>query len=211
MRPGEGEAIAQYVQAGKRIPRRGEVGLSADEISHFEDIGYVMSGSRCVLSTSPKKQKPSTTPTTRGRTPQSIKPTPFNERPRFQDPLAVPSVARFAPMSDATGCLKCSIHSSWELASLRCAPSLCRWFFCCGSGRCTWVVAVVALRCACRNVVRSYGCKESARECALFIWFQMVPNKCLVDDNGTIYETDCGGWCCWWGVGLIHGSPAFEP
>jgi len=34
------------VQAGKRIPRRGEVGLTADEISHFEDLGYVMSGSR---------------------------------------------------------------------------------------------------------------------------------------------------------------------
>lgn len=35
-----------YVQEGKRIPRRGEVGLSADQISHFEDLGYVMSGSR---------------------------------------------------------------------------------------------------------------------------------------------------------------------
>jgi len=46
LRPGEGEAMAQYVQAGKRIPRRGEVGLTADEIQHFEDIGYVMSGSR---------------------------------------------------------------------------------------------------------------------------------------------------------------------
>ena len=38
--------MAQYVAAGKRIPRRGEVGLSADEISKFEDLGYVMSGSR---------------------------------------------------------------------------------------------------------------------------------------------------------------------
>jgi hypothetical protein len=44
--PGEGDAMAQYVQAGKRIPRRGEVGLAAEEISHFEDLGYVMSGSR---------------------------------------------------------------------------------------------------------------------------------------------------------------------
>lgn len=35
-----------FVQNGKRIPRRGEVGLSADQISHFEDLGYVMSGSR---------------------------------------------------------------------------------------------------------------------------------------------------------------------
>ncbi|KAL3827955.1 hypothetical protein ACJIZ3_016757 [Penstemon smallii] len=46
LRPGEGDAIAQYVQQGKRIPRRGEVGLSADEISRFENLGYVMSGSR---------------------------------------------------------------------------------------------------------------------------------------------------------------------
>ena len=46
LRPGEGDAMAQYVQQGKRIPRRGEVGLSADEISKFEDLGYVMSGSR---------------------------------------------------------------------------------------------------------------------------------------------------------------------
>lgn len=46
LRPGEGDAIAQYVQQGKRIPRRGEVGLSADEISKFENLGYVMSGSR---------------------------------------------------------------------------------------------------------------------------------------------------------------------
>ncbi|KAF1002583.1 uncharacterized protein LOC141700840 [Apium graveolens] len=46
LRPGEGDAIAQYVQKGKRIPRRGEVGLSADEISRFESVGYVMSGNR---------------------------------------------------------------------------------------------------------------------------------------------------------------------
>ncbi|XP_066399532.1 uncharacterized protein [Miscanthus floridulus] len=46
LRPGEGDAIAQYIQQGKRIPRRGEVGLSAEEISKFEDLGYVMSGSR---------------------------------------------------------------------------------------------------------------------------------------------------------------------
>ena len=43
---GEGEAIAAYVQSGKRIPRRGEVGLAADEIEKFETLGYVMSGSR---------------------------------------------------------------------------------------------------------------------------------------------------------------------
>jgi hypothetical protein len=42
LRPGEGDAIAQYVQQEKRIPRRGEVGLSAEEISKFEELGYVM-------------------------------------------------------------------------------------------------------------------------------------------------------------------------
>ena len=43
---GEGEAMAAYVQAGKRIPRRGEVGLDSEQIEKFENIGYVMSGSR---------------------------------------------------------------------------------------------------------------------------------------------------------------------
>jgi hypothetical protein len=46
LRPGEGDAMAAFVQAGKRIPRRGEVGLEADEIDQFEQAGYVMSGSR---------------------------------------------------------------------------------------------------------------------------------------------------------------------
>ncbi|GMH41882.1 hypothetical protein BSKO_09792 [Bryopsis sp. KO-2023] len=44
--PGEGDRMAAYVASGKRIPRRGEVGLTADQIQHFEDLGYVMSGSR---------------------------------------------------------------------------------------------------------------------------------------------------------------------
>ncbi|KAL5476189.1 hypothetical protein EMCRGX_G026104 [Ephydatia muelleri] len=44
--PGEGEAMAAYVQAGKRIPRRGEIGLTSNEIEDFEKTGYVMSGSR---------------------------------------------------------------------------------------------------------------------------------------------------------------------
>lgn len=44
--PGEGAAMAAYVQEGKRIPRRGEIGLTPDEITKFEDVGYVMSGSR---------------------------------------------------------------------------------------------------------------------------------------------------------------------
>ncbi|XP_007954688.1 NKAP-like protein [Orycteropus afer afer] len=44
--PGEGAAMAQYVKAGKRIPRRGEIGLTSEEIASFECSGYVMSGSR---------------------------------------------------------------------------------------------------------------------------------------------------------------------
>lgn len=44
--PGEGEAIAGFVQAGKRIPRRGEVGMTSDQITSFENEGFVMSGSR---------------------------------------------------------------------------------------------------------------------------------------------------------------------
>jgi len=44
--PGEGEAMAKFVQEGKRIPRRGEIGLTSEEISTYEDAGYVMSGSR---------------------------------------------------------------------------------------------------------------------------------------------------------------------
>ncbi|OQS07343.1 hypothetical protein THRCLA_00644 [Thraustotheca clavata] len=44
--PGEGAAIAQYVQKNMRIPRRGEVGWSGQEIESLETAGYVMSGSR---------------------------------------------------------------------------------------------------------------------------------------------------------------------
>ena len=46
LRPGEGEAIAQFVQQNMRIPRRGEIGWKADEIESLENHGYVMSGSR---------------------------------------------------------------------------------------------------------------------------------------------------------------------
>jgi len=46
LRPGEGDAMAAYVQSGQRIPRRGEVGLSSGQISNFEELGYIMSGSR---------------------------------------------------------------------------------------------------------------------------------------------------------------------
>ncbi|KAH9509416.1 hypothetical protein Btru_045845 [Bulinus truncatus] len=44
--PGEGAAMAAYIAEGKRIPRRGEIGLTCDEIESFEQVGYVMSGSR---------------------------------------------------------------------------------------------------------------------------------------------------------------------
>ena len=44
--PGEGEAMAEFVKMGKRIPRRGEIGLTSGEIETFETSGYVMSGSR---------------------------------------------------------------------------------------------------------------------------------------------------------------------
>lgn len=44
--PGEGAALAQYVQQNLRIPRRGEIGYTGDEISGYEKSGYVMSGSR---------------------------------------------------------------------------------------------------------------------------------------------------------------------
>jgi hypothetical protein len=44
--PGEGQAIAQYVQQNLRIPRRGEIGYTADAIDKYEESGFVMSGSR---------------------------------------------------------------------------------------------------------------------------------------------------------------------
>ncbi|KAG8924399.1 hypothetical protein FRC02_010456 [Tulasnella sp. 418] len=43
---GEGSAMAAYLQDGQRIPRRGEIGLTSNEIEQFESVGYVMSGSR---------------------------------------------------------------------------------------------------------------------------------------------------------------------
>ena len=46
MLPGEADAIANFVQRGMRIPRRGEVGLTSEEIAAFEGTGFVMSGSR---------------------------------------------------------------------------------------------------------------------------------------------------------------------
>lgn len=38
--------MAAYLQDGKRIPRRGEIGLDSEKIQQFEAMGYVMSGSR---------------------------------------------------------------------------------------------------------------------------------------------------------------------
>lgn len=45
---GEGSAMAAFLQDGtdSRIPRRGEIGLTSDEIAQYESVGYVMSGSR---------------------------------------------------------------------------------------------------------------------------------------------------------------------
>ncbi len=42
--------MAAYIAEGKRIPRRGEIGLTSDEIVAYEETGYVMSGSRCDVS-----------------------------------------------------------------------------------------------------------------------------------------------------------------
>ena len=56
--PGEGEAMAAYVESGKRIPRRGEIGLTSDEISAFESAGYIMSGSRWVGLSLPSRGQP---------------------------------------------------------------------------------------------------------------------------------------------------------
>lgn len=46
--PGEGTKLAAFVQEGERIPRRGEIGMTSNEIDDFEKQGYVMSGSRNV-------------------------------------------------------------------------------------------------------------------------------------------------------------------
>merc|ERR1719273_652743 len=44
--PGEGAAMAAFIAEGKRIPRRGEIGLTSEEIEDYEQDGWVMSGSR---------------------------------------------------------------------------------------------------------------------------------------------------------------------
>jgi len=44
--PGEGVAMAEFVANGQRIPRRGEIGMTNDDIQAFERAGYIMSGNR---------------------------------------------------------------------------------------------------------------------------------------------------------------------
>jgi hypothetical protein len=41
--PGEGSAIAAFVQQNMRIPRRGEIGWDGEDIEKLETSGYVMS------------------------------------------------------------------------------------------------------------------------------------------------------------------------
>lgn len=55
--PGEGVAMATFVQSGQRIPRRGEIGLTTDEISAYERAGYVMSGNRNVMMNAVRERK----------------------------------------------------------------------------------------------------------------------------------------------------------
>lgn len=57
MLKGEAEAILPYIQSGARIPRRGEIGLSATEIASYERAGYVMSGSRNAYMTAMRMKK----------------------------------------------------------------------------------------------------------------------------------------------------------
>ena len=38
--------MAEYVANGQRIPRRGEIGMTNDDIDSFEKAGYIMSGNR---------------------------------------------------------------------------------------------------------------------------------------------------------------------
>jgi hypothetical protein len=56
---GEGEAMAEYVQKDIRIPRRGEVGWTSNEIDSFENLGYAMSGNRHARMTAVRLRKES--------------------------------------------------------------------------------------------------------------------------------------------------------
>lgn len=55
--PGEASAILPYIQSGRRIPRRGEIGLTSESIERFERAGYVMSGSRNAYMTAMRMKK----------------------------------------------------------------------------------------------------------------------------------------------------------
>ena len=57
--PGEGAAIAAFVEKGERIPRRGEVGLEPHQITQFENAGFVMSGSRHATMDAIRRRKES--------------------------------------------------------------------------------------------------------------------------------------------------------
>jgi len=46
MLPGEAAAMAAFAADGKRIPRRGEIGIDSSRIEEFEASGFVMSGNR---------------------------------------------------------------------------------------------------------------------------------------------------------------------
>lgn len=46
-----------FLASGKRIPRRGEIGLTSDQISGFEAQGFVMSGSRHKLMNAVRVKK----------------------------------------------------------------------------------------------------------------------------------------------------------
>jgi len=54
---GEGTALAEYIRKNERIPRRGEVGLDGEKIKQFEELGYVMSGSRNKRMEAVRKRK----------------------------------------------------------------------------------------------------------------------------------------------------------
>lgn len=45
-RAGEGVAMADFVASGSRIPRRGEIGMTNENIEKFENAGFIMSGNR---------------------------------------------------------------------------------------------------------------------------------------------------------------------
>ena len=51
--------MAAFLQDGieSRIPRRGEIGLISDQIAQYEDVGYVMSGSRHHRMNAVRKRK----------------------------------------------------------------------------------------------------------------------------------------------------------